>query len=116
MQELGLPTLAAEFTKSVPETSTAKNGSKKTHSEDSGSDSSEYLLDNDDQGDSEDDDDTESDELPEPKYLRSLFYHPSSACGIVALHISVFNLLFNIWSCFYIHVLCFVPKIKYQMT
>jgi hypothetical protein len=30
MQELGLPTLPAEFTKSVPETSTAKKGGKKT--------------------------------------------------------------------------------------
>jgi hypothetical protein len=73
MQELGLPTLPAEFTKSVPETSTAKKGGKK-HSEDS--DSSEYILDNDDQGDSEDDDDTEFDELPEPKKFKVIILSP----------------------------------------
>jgi hypothetical protein len=76
MQELGLLTLAAEFTKSVPETSAAKKGGRKTHSEDSDSDSSEYLLDNDDQGDSEDDDDTESDELPEPKKFKVIILSP----------------------------------------
>jgi hypothetical protein len=75
-----------------------------------------YPLDNDDQGDSEDDDDTESDELPKPKKSRSLFYHPSSSCGIVALDISIFSLLSNIWSCFYIHVLHFIPKFKYHMA
>jgi hypothetical protein len=39
-------------------------------------DSSEYLLDNDDQEDSEDDDDTESDELPEPKKFKVIILSP----------------------------------------
>jgi len=73
LQELGLPTLAADFNKSIPESSTTTKGGKKTHSEDS--DSSEYLLDDDDQGDS-DDDDTESDELPEPVPLKVIILSP----------------------------------------
>jgi hypothetical protein len=107
MQELGLPTLAAEFTNFVPETSAAKKGGKKhivkirirIHQSFSLTMMIKEIV----------------RMMMTPnlmscqnqKKLRSLFYHPSSSCGIVALHISVFSLLSNIWSCFHIHVLHF---------
>jgi len=63
---LGLKTIAAEISNSLPQSANdkgKKSANKKTSSE--GSDTSEYLLENDDQGDS-DDDETESVVRPQP--------------------------------------------------
>jgi len=65
-EALRIRTISSELSNSLPQSAT-KNGktsaNKKTSSEDS--DTSEYLLENDDQGDS-DDDETESDAQPQP--------------------------------------------------
>lgn len=74
---LRLKTLAAQFDNSLPQSANdkgKKSANKKTSSEDS--DTSEYLLENDDQGDS-DDDETESVAQPQPtkvfRYMPLLF-------------------------------------------
>jgi hypothetical protein len=62
MEAYGLKNLASEFNKSAP-TKGKNSRNKNTSSTDS--ETSEYLLEEDDQGDS-DDDETESVELPQP--------------------------------------------------
>ncbi|XP_066323972.1 uncharacterized protein [Miscanthus floridulus] len=65
-EALGILTISSELSNSLPQSATKKgktSANKKTSSEDS--DTSEYLLENDDQGDS-DDDETESDAQPQP--------------------------------------------------
>jgi hypothetical protein len=70
MQEMGLKKLSSEFNKSVPSSAPSKgttSGNKKTSSTDS--DSSDYILENDDQGDT-DDDDTECDDETQPLAIK----------------------------------------------
>ncbi len=70
LEELGLNTLASEIINSLPQPAqkkAKKSVNKGTDSEDSSS--SEYLLGEDDQGDSTDDDDIESNEKPELEVL-----------------------------------------------
>jgi hypothetical protein len=65
-EAIGLKKLCAELLNSFPQSANQKgknSANQKTSSEDS--DTSEYLLENDDQGDS-DDDETESDAHPQP--------------------------------------------------
>ena len=72
LQELGINGLASSFNKSCTQPATTKgkkSANKKSNSEDS--DSSEYLLEDDVQGDS-DDDDTESDDQPQPLAIKVL--------------------------------------------
>lgn len=72
LQELGINGLASSFNKWFTKPATTKgkkSANKKSNSEDS--DSSEYLLEDDVQGDS-DDDDTESDEQPQPLAIEVL--------------------------------------------
>ena len=67
MQELGLFKLSADLNNSLPQPESTKGGksaNKQTDSSDS--DSSEYLLDDDDQGDSE------TDEQPHPQAIKVL--------------------------------------------
>jgi hypothetical protein len=68
--ELGLNTLASEIITSLPQPAQKKgkkSANKGTDNEDSSS--SEYLLDEDDQGDNTDDEDIESNEQPQLKVL-----------------------------------------------
>jgi hypothetical protein len=102
MQDLGLNKYTSVLNNSLPPSASTKGknaANKKTNSSDSDSYVSVYLLDDDDQGDT-DDDDTESYEQPQPLQLRCSFSLQSSGWQIVALHFIVFNLVFNICSCF----------------
>jgi hypothetical protein len=70
LEELGLNTLASEIITSLPQPAQKKgkkSANKGTDNEDSSS--SEYLLDEDDQGDNTDDEDIESNEQPQLKVL-----------------------------------------------
>jgi hypothetical protein len=68
LNAMGLKKLATEFNNSLPPpTKGKKSGNKNTSSSDS--ETSEYLLEEDDQGDS-DNDDSESVEKPEPLALQ----------------------------------------------
>jgi hypothetical protein len=70
LEELGLNTLASEIITSLPQPAQKKGkkpANKGTDNEDSSS--SEYLLDEDDQGDNTDDEDIESNEQPQLKVL-----------------------------------------------
>jgi hypothetical protein len=81
-QALGLLKLSTELSNSLPQSATKKgktSANKKNSSE--GSDTSEYLLENDDQGDT-DDDETESHAQPQPTkvLLLSLKFWMGNIC------------------------------------
>ena len=90
MQEFGLKNLSTEFNNSVSQSASKKgekSANKKTNSEDS--DSLEYLLEDDDQGDS-DDDDTESDEQPQPLATKVLLLSSKYWMGNICIAFECF--------------------------
>ena len=89
-EAFGILTISSELSNSFPQSATKKgktSANKKTSSEDS--DTSEYLLENDDQGDS-DDDDTESIEQPQPLATKVLLLSSKYWMGNICIAFECF--------------------------
>jgi hypothetical protein len=98
LEALGILKLSTDLSNSLPQSATKKgktSSNKKTCSE--GSDTSDYLLENDDDQGDTDDDETESDAQPEPtkvfrympllfRYMFFLSYQFIDVCSCFLMH------------------------------